>query len=109
MIRVFDMFSGDHKTRVREILEDFLGGTFDNPQPSNMLLIMENMSGDMTFIRALHMLRNDRNYNVFIAQTQAAAGMLLNPVNKEWRWTSLSFGGRPIGKDGETGPPKAEA
>ncbi|CAH2047972.1 unnamed protein product, partial [Thlaspi arvense] len=85
--------AGETSARVR-IMVKLVGWALDNPG-SNLMLIVQDISRNSAYMEALHFVRR-RNCKLLIAQPQDASGHLLRMVSTEWRWSSLSYGGKPI-------------
>ncbi|AEE80323.1 putative NYN domain, limkain-b1-type, meiosis regulator and mRNA stability factor 1 [Arabidopsis thaliana] len=75
----------------KKILVDMLFWAFDNPAPSNIMLI----SGDRDFSNALHKL-SLRRYNILLAHPPKASAPLSQAATTVWLWTSLLAGGNPL-------------
>ncbi|KAL1206669.1 hypothetical protein V5N11_027229 [Cardamine amara subsp. amara] len=89
-------FPAEHKReKLKEILADFFVWAMDHREPSNLMLLVGDISEDTALLDAIQFLRS-QNYNILLAQPQVATGVLLTIPSSAWLWESLSAGGKPI-------------
>lgn len=78
------------------ILVDSLLWAIENRPPANLMLILGDISGHKEFHLAITLLRN-RNYDWLVAQPhQNPSDLLFDKGVTQWRWASLSTGGKPF-------------
>ncbi|KAG9444279.1 hypothetical protein H6P81_015619 [Aristolochia fimbriata] len=77
----------------RSLLLDLVYWVFQNPPPAHLFLI----SGDRDFANILHRLRMS-NYNILLASTDAASGVLCSAASIMWHWNELVRGDILTGK-----------
>lgn len=82
------MISVHQREKLKEILTDFLIWAMDHREPSNIMLLLGDISDNTAFQDAIKFLKS-QNYNVLLAQPQYASGVLLsmavgNPISR-WK------------------------
>ncbi|KAG9444287.1 hypothetical protein H6P81_015627 [Aristolochia fimbriata] len=77
----------------RSLLVDLIHWASQNPPPAHLFLI----SGDRDFANILHRLRMS-NYNILLAGTDGALGVLCSAASIMWQWNALVRGENLIGR-----------
>lgn len=95
------MISVHQREKLKEILTDFLIWAMDHREPSNIMLLLGDISDNTAFQDAIKFLKS-QNYNVLLAQPQYASGVLLTIPSSVWLWETLSAGGKPIDPTGSS-------
>ncbi|PIA41142.1 hypothetical protein AQUCO_02300145v1 [Aquilegia coerulea] len=79
--------NGGKNSADRSLLTDLVFWVSQNPPPAHVFLI----TGDKDFANILHRLRMN-NYNILLACSDAAPGVLCNAASIMWRWSHLVKG-----------------
>ncbi|XP_068662490.1 uncharacterized protein [Aristolochia californica] len=77
----------------RSLLVDLIHWATQNPPPAHLFLI----SGDRDFANVLHRLRMS-NYNILLASTVGALGVLSSAASIMWQWNGIVRGENLIGR-----------
>ncbi|XP_038705885.1 uncharacterized protein LOC120001577 isoform X2 [Tripterygium wilfordii] len=85
--------TGGKNSADRSLLVDLMYWVSQNPPPAHLFLI----SGDRDFSSILHRLRMN-NYNILLASTDKAPGVLCCAASIVWRWNALVKGENLTGK-----------
>ncbi|KAK8710018.1 hypothetical protein V6N13_145362 [Hibiscus sabdariffa] len=85
--------NGGKNSADRSLLVDLLCWVSQNPPPAHLFLI----SGDRDFASVLHRLRMN-NYNVLLATSESAPGVLRSAASVMWNWNALLNGENLTGK-----------
>ncbi|CAI9109093.1 OLC1v1008835C1 [Oldenlandia corymbosa var. corymbosa] len=85
--------NGGKNSADRSLLVDLMYWVSQNPPPAHLFLI----SGDRDFAGILHRLRMN-NYNILLASTHNAPGVLCSAASIMWQWSSLLKGENLSGK-----------
>ncbi|GMI99378.1 Mitochondrial Nuclease2 [Hibiscus trionum] len=85
--------NGGKNSADRSLLVDLLCWVSQNPPPAHLFLI----SGDRDFASVLHRLRMN-NYNVLLATSESAPGVLRSAASVMWNWNTLLKGENLTGK-----------
>jgi len=85
--------AGGKNSADRFILMNLMDWVSQNPPPAHLFLI----SADGDFARMLHQLRM-HNYNILLASTRNAPGVLCSAATIIWQWSSLIKGEHLSGK-----------
>ncbi|XP_050947550.1 uncharacterized protein LOC103499661 isoform X2 [Cucumis melo] len=84
---------GGKNSADRSLLVDLMYWVSQNPPPAHLFLI----SGDRDFASILHRLRMN-NYNVLLASTESAPGVLCSAASIMWHWHALIRGENLVGR-----------
>ncbi|KAK9111223.1 hypothetical protein Scep_018742 [Stephania cephalantha] len=84
---------GGKNSADRSLLVDLVSWVSLNPPPAHLFLI----SGDRDFANILHRLRMN-NYNILLASSKSAPGVLFSAASIMWQWNSLLKGEELNGK-----------
>ncbi|XP_043698287.1 uncharacterized protein LOC122649008 [Telopea speciosissima] len=84
---------GGKNSADRSLLIDLVHWVSQNPPPAHLFLI----SGDRDFANVLHRLRMN-NYNILLASTDSAPGVLCSAASIMWQWNALVRGESLTGK-----------
>ncbi|XP_042494475.1 uncharacterized protein LOC122073867 [Macadamia integrifolia] len=78
---------GGKNSADRSLLIDLVYWVSQNPPPAHLFLI----SGDRDFANVLHRMRMN-NYNILLASTDSAPGVLCSAASIMWQWNALVKG-----------------
>ncbi|XP_020573607.1 uncharacterized protein LOC110020008 [Phalaenopsis equestris] len=78
---------GGKNSSDRSFMADIVYWVYQNPPPAHFFLI----SGDKDFANILHRLRMS-NYNILLASTETASGVLCSAATIMWPWNGLVKG-----------------
>lgn len=81
-------------------MDVYLWGIEHRDEPTNLMVISEDISQDNLFVSGLVNLSKKDN-NLLLAHPRNTSGVLLHTASSIWLWTSLSTGGSPL--DNQTG------
>ncbi|KAJ4950274.1 hypothetical protein NE237_027106 [Protea cynaroides] len=84
---------GGKNSADRTLMIDLVFWASQNPPPVHLFLI----SGDRDFSNVLHQLRMN-NYNILLASTDSAPGVLCSAASIVWQWNALVRGESLAGK-----------
>ncbi|KAG9155090.1 hypothetical protein Leryth_011074 [Lithospermum erythrorhizon] len=85
--------NGGKNSADRSLLLDLMYWVSQNPPPAHLFLI----SSDRDFASVLHRLRM-KNYNILLASSDSAPGVLCSSASIMWQWSSLVRGENLTGK-----------
>ncbi|KAM7277235.1 hypothetical protein ACFE04_019101 [Oxalis oulophora] len=85
--------AGGKNSADRSLLVDLMYWVSQNPPPAHLFLI----SGDRDFSGILHRLRMN-NYNILLASTDTAPGVLCSASSIMWNWNAIVKGENLVGR-----------
>ncbi|ESQ37194.1 hypothetical protein EUTSA_v10002969mg [Eutrema salsugineum] len=87
---------GTRKTKLMEIYRNlFMWGLEHRYEPTNMMIISEDLLRDVGYVSGLVLL-NEKENNLLLAHPQKKSRVLRDTATSIWLWKSLSTGGSPL-------------